>query len=51
MFCTLKYFVGYLDSDDAFYGIFREMFPSTEGAKYFIKYFANPFAVWFLHPS
>ena len=43
-FCyALKYFVGYLD--DIFYGIFREIFPSTEGAKYFIKYFANPFAV------
>ena len=42
-FCTLKYFVGYLD--DIFYGIFREIFPSTEGAKYFIKYFANSFAV------
>ena len=44
-FCyALKYFVGYLD--DIFYGIFREIFPSTEGAKYFIKYVANPFAVW-----
>ena len=42
--CTLKYFLG--DLDDIFYGIFREIFPSTEGAKYFIKYFANPFAVW-----
>ena len=44
-FCyALKYFVGYLD--DIFYEIFREIFPSTEGAKYFIKYFANPFAVY-----
>ena len=25
--------------------IFAEIFPSTEGAKYFIKYFVNPFAV------
>ena len=36
--------MGYLD--DTFYRIFREIFPSTEGAKYFIKYFVNPFAVY-----